>query len=644
MQRRRPLASTGAVAWAGWTGRLATSLLLGLAMAAVARAERPEITIDPGGLPPVVLRVVTRAVDSIAAMADDQDGGESARLRRRAREATLTALATEGYFSPQVEFQAGTDVRGITWDITIIPGERTLIDSVNIDFSGAIGGGAFDQRMSELRGAWDLKEGEPFRNDQWEAAKRGLLDSASARDFPVARLVDTAADIDADKAKAALHIKLDSGPAVRLSGVEVRGLKRVPEGTVERYVRIKGGEPYDRNRMVEWQQTLQQAPFFSGATLDVDRAQIARYDSSAEAGASEAYKEDPALLPEGMESNQTQTQAEYRGPAELTLPVLADVVESRPRRMSVALGVDDEAGPRIETIYRQNVVAGKALELESGLRLDRLRQLGYADIHLAPNADGFRDSFGVLAQNSDIQGLAIRRLALGVIRAKTYPAKGSGSRVEYETRLGGRLANERIKIDGVPGAFSTNTATATWEVVRRDVNNKYDPREGNLVGLGTGIGTELGGSNRFSRLALRGQYWWSPSKRDVVTVRAEVGKLWAKDVTRVPDDFAFRTGGARTVRGYRYLGLGRHVGDAILGDATLFVASAEATRYFTDTLGGAVFVDTGNVAPSFGEMRLATGVGAGLRVKTPAGPLSLDLAYAVRDKDIRLHFSLGIAF
>jgi len=43
-------------------------------------------------------------------------------------------------------------------------------------------------------------------------------------------------------------------------------------------------------------------------------------------------------------------------------------------------------------------------------------------------------------------------------------------------------------------------------------------------------------------------------------------------------------------------------------------------------------------------MKLATGVGAGLRVRTPAGPLSVDLAYALRDKNIRLHFSLGIAF
>ncbi len=86
------------------------------------------------------------------------------------------------------------------------------------------------------------------------------------------------------------------------------------------------------------------------------------------------------------------------------------------------------------------------------------------------------------------------------------------------------------------------------------------------------------------------------------------------------------------------------MGNAVLGDAVLFVASIEGTRYFDERFGAALFVDTGNVASTFGSMKLATGVGTGLRVRTPAGPLSVDLAYAVRDKNVRLHFSLGIAF
>jgi translocation and assembly module TamA len=41
---------------------------------------------------------------------------------------------------------------------------------------------------------------------------------------------------------------------------------------------------------------------------------------------------------------------------------------------------------------------------------------------------------------------------------------------------------------------------------------------------------------------------------------------------------------------------------------------------------------------------LAVGVGAGVRVRTPIGPLRLDLAYGERTRAVRVHFSAGLAF
>ena len=92
-------------------------------MAGEALAKRPEVIVDPGGVPPAALQAITQAVDAIARLAEDQDGGEINRLRRRARDATLAALATQGYFSPKVTLEAGTDIGGETWDIGIVPGK-----------------------------------------------------------------------------------------------------------------------------------------------------------------------------------------------------------------------------------------------------------------------------------------------------------------------------------------------------------------------------------------------------------------------------------------------------------------------------------------------------------------------------------------
>ena len=55
-------------------------------------------------------------------------------------------------------------------------------------------------------------------------------------------------------------------------------------------------------------------------------------------------------------------------------------------------------------------------------------------------------------------------------------------------------------------------------------------------------------------------------------------------------------------------------------------------------------VDAGDAAPEFKDMRLHVGYGVGARIKTPAGPLFLDVAYGQRDRKLRWHFSLGMAF
>src|SRR5690606_7935576 len=91
-----------------------------------AYAAKPEVIVDPGGVPPAALRSIMGAVDAITRLAEDQDGGELSRLRRRARDATLSALETQGYFSSKVTLEASEDAVGEVWDITIEPAERTV--------------------------------------------------------------------------------------------------------------------------------------------------------------------------------------------------------------------------------------------------------------------------------------------------------------------------------------------------------------------------------------------------------------------------------------------------------------------------------------------------------------------------------------
>jgi hypothetical protein len=59
---------------------------------------------------------------------------------------------------------------------------------------------------------------------------------------------------------------------------------------------------------------------------------------------------------------------------------------------------------------------------------------------------------------------------------------------------------------------------------------------------------------------------------------------------------------------------------------------------------GRGFIDAGNAADSFGQLKPEVGYGVGVRWRSPVGPLRLDWARAHKTGKARLHFSVGIAF
>ncbi|MFA7668131.1 MAG: POTRA domain-containing protein, partial [Burkholderiaceae bacterium] len=324
-------------------------LVAALGISGHAWAERPEVVIDPGGVPPAALVSINGAVEAITRLAEDQDGGEVERLRRRAHDATVSALETQGYFSPVVTLEVGQDYAGETWDIIIEPGPRTEVRRVDLSFDGQVARPDFEGRVQQARAAWPLETGEIFINSEWSNAKTTLLDEINTRDFYFARIKHSQATVDAEAAKADLAVEIDSGPRVRMGPLKVIGLRRVPESLINRYVRYSEGDPYEQDRLDEWQQALQSTRFFRGAFVTLDADEAVRRE-----------------LPDG----------------ELELPVRVQVSESPARRFTSSLGVDSDHGVGVEALFQQNIVAGLPVALETGVGLNRHRQRVFLDVHL----------------------------------------------------------------------------------------------------------------------------------------------------------------------------------------------------------------------------------------------------------------------
>ncbi len=320
----------------------------------------------------------------------------------------------------------------------------------------------------------------------------------------------------------------------------------------------------------------------------------------------------------------------------VTVPVTVRLGERPAHRLSFGAGISSNTGARVETVFQTADLFGQAWELNSGLRIEQKKQTAFADIIFPPDAAQRRNSVGVMAQATDIQGLRTERIAIGGQQAWT--------RGEVETRLSLTWQDERLEPDGAPDSISralVPNAAWTW----RHVDNPLDTRDGIVLQGQIGAASKaILSDQNFIRLYGRYQQFFPVGERDTLTLSGEIGYTIAPSRDGIPQEYVFRTGGTGSVRGYSFQSLGVSDGSAIVGGRYMATLSSEYTHWFTQQWGVAAFVDAGNAVDDLADVSLAVGYGLGARWRTPAGPIAVDLAYGQRSESVHLHFSLAIPF
>jgi translocation and assembly module TamA len=127
--------------------------------------------------------------------------------------------------------------------------------------------------------------------------------------------------------------------------------------------------------------------------------------------------------------------------------------------------------------------------------------------------------------------------------------------------------------------------------------------------------------------------------------RGELGHTWSDaPVGTLPPSLRFHAGGERSIRGYGWREVGPRVGNDgerfAVGARNVVTASAEYEQYLNDRWGYALFVDTGSAFNRRPDMH--TGVGVGLRWRSPVGPVRIDVAHGLNSPDSPFQIYLGL--
>jgi len=188
-------------------------------------------------------------------------------------------------------------------------------------------------------------------------------------------------------------------------------------------------------------------------------------------------------------------------------------------------------------------------------------------------------------------------------------------------------------------------------------DNIFSPTRGFLSSISlANTGGFLLGDKDFYRGYCMGSFYYSPLWKLVLELKARAGFADSYGNTDdVPIYERFFAGGANTIRGYRERKVGPRdpaSNDPIGGESTL-IGNAEMTfPIYEKYIKGAFFYDVGNVwaeIENFAQGSYKHGIGVGLRLKTPIGPLKLDWGYPLSDnhddeKRGEFYFSMSHGF
>ena len=532
-----------------------------------------------------------------ARLGERMDAEEMARLQRQSELTARDLLATEGYFSPQVD--SAVEWVGDDWRVEylIVPGVRTQVRSVKLDFEGGLKTGEDKAGLrARIEHGFSLKQGMPFRQADWDTAKLVVLRPLLVESYPTARIAASEARIDPEAHAADLTLTVDSGPAFVYGAPVIKGVKRYPEAIVRNLNPMKPGQPYSQQDLLDYQARLEASSYFAQATVRVDP--------------------DPELAS--------------------ALPIQVEVVERPEKSFSVGAGISTDTGARVQASWLHRNILDRGMRLKFDTRIETRRQTGTAELAWPRNAHGYENSLGLQLRQEDIEGQKTSSTLLAAKRNRT--------RGKIETTLSLQFQTEDQRIaDGVNTRNQALTLNYAW--TQRNAGRSFYPRRGYVLSLqGGGALESLLSDTSFLRLYGRHTQYVPVGKNGRLVLRGELGSVLAQSRDGIPTDFLFRAGGDNSVRGYAYQSLGRTLNGAVESVRYLATGTVEYNYFFDRNWGMALFVDAGDAADSPASLSPVFGYGVGARYSSPVGPINLDLAYGEATQKFRLHFSLGLSF
>jgi outer membrane protein insertion porin family len=565
---------------------------------------------------------------------------------------------------------AGADLSAavpVLVEIAVREGARTVVGTVELRGNRSV-------PEATLRPAVGLQTGQPYTDAQLASASEALQQQYANLGYQNAT-VDVSPGFNADFTRADPVLTVHEGPRLFVDHVLIVGNVRTSTGTIERELQFKPGDPLGVGVVDESQRRLASLGLFRST-----RITEFRHGDETSRDVLVAVEEAPA------------TTIGYGGGGEVRLRLAqqggaVQKLEFAPRA-SFQIGRRNLFGKNRSvnlftsfSLYPSDspVFLGQAAPASgSSFGFSEYRVLGTyreprvlntsADLLLTGTLEQqIRSSFNFARRAAGVQ--VARRLTRDLSATVNYQIQRTKV-FDQNITTADQLLIDRTFPQVRLSSFSTSLIRDTRDDAIAPSVGGYLSANGQVAARA--IGSEVGFVKSFftaqlfrtlphtNRIVFAGDARLGLATgfpRDLVTTGAD-GQIVIDEVRDLPVSERFFAGGDTTVRGFALDALGRPdtiVGGFPNGGNGLVIFNAELRVPVWSALGAVVFLDTGNVFArvsdiNLGELRSAVGVG--LRIKSPVGPIRIDVGFKLHREEISgvlegrtaLHISFGQAF
>ena len=518
------------------------------------------------------------------------------RFRARVDDAIREGLKALGYYEPTIDFDLRPPpAKGRQVLIAkVTPGEPVRIGGTEVILRG---GARTDRDYLDLLNTRPAI-GTILNHGDYDSFKSSLTRVALRKGYFDSEFNKSQLGVSLDRHQAFWDIDYNSGERYRFGPVTFEG-SQIRDEYLQNLVPFKQGDYYTSQDLAELNRRLAASGCFCSFVV----------------------------APQFEKSRQTKV-----------LPLQGVVSPRKENTVETGVGYSTDVGPRVKGTWRKPWMNSYGHSLTSSLSLSAPeQQLDFS--YKVPLLKSPLEQYYLMQggfKRTDLNDTQADSTTLAVSR---YWEMSSGWQ---------RALNLRWSLDHFTQANVTNTTMLIYpgvSVNRTRSRGGLMPTWGDSQRYSVDYSNTMWGSD-INFIVMQAQDVWIRTlyDRHRFVVRGNLGWIEADNFSKVPPDLRFFAGGDRSIRGYKYKSISPKDDDGkLMGASKLATGSLEYQYNVSGKWWGAVFVDSGEAVSDIRESNFKTGAGLGVRWQSPVGPIKLDIARPIGDKEEHgLQFYIGL--